>query len=60
MNQINFVVAWQLWRHDVVMSFRPFLFVFFFLRCLFEMSVNVDVKWILREAVSTNLVLIWQ
>ena len=37
---IYFVVAWQLWRQDVVMSFR--ICLFFFLRCLVEMLVNAE------------------
>ena len=35
----SFVVAWQLWRHDVVMSLRTCL-SFFSLRCMVEMLLN--------------------
>ena len=40
---MNFVVAWQKWRHDVVtVSHLCTCMSFFFLRCLFEMLVNAE------------------
>ena len=52
---IYFVVAWQLWRQDVVMSFR--ICLFFFCDALLRCWWTVPLKWILRETVSTNLLL---
>ena len=53
---IYFVVALQLWRQDVVMSFRICLF-FFFCDALLRCWWMLNKKWILRESVSTNVVL---